>query len=187
MLAENLDELAQGDEAARRSFVSWGTSSPRHLEEAFRIIELNATLNRMWDRKRERRSKTVLTNAPKTDWMRTIRKYPNRRLYDMVESPCITLSDIRRLVLKRVDFVVIEKKRARKTLPVRSSCRSSLSRSWGPIMARDFLSQIIRSYGGARRQRLASFCNRVSNSSQVNNITPQALPVTTKVRTLPRR
>ena len=61
--AEHLDELAQGDEAARRSFVSWVTTSPRHLEEAFRMIELNATLNRMWDRKRKRRSRTVHTTA----------------------------------------------------------------------------------------------------------------------------
>ena len=37
---------------------------------------------------------------------RTIKKYPNRRLYDTVESRYITLADIRRLVLERIDFVV---------------------------------------------------------------------------------
>src|SRR5580693_2607761 len=107
--AEQLDDLAQGDEAVRRAFVSWVTTSPRHLEEAFRMVELNATLTRMWDRTRKRRSRTVRTGAPKTDWVRTIKKYPNRRLYDMVESRYITLSDIRRLVLERVDFMVIER------------------------------------------------------------------------------
>jgi len=42
--------------------------------------------------------------------LRTIKKYPNRRLYDTVESRYITLSDIRRLVIERIDFVVIDKK-----------------------------------------------------------------------------
>ena len=41
---------------------------------------------------------------------RVIRKYPNRRLYDTVESRYITLADVRRLVLERVEFVVIDKK-----------------------------------------------------------------------------
>ena len=39
---------------------------------------------------------------------RTIKKYPNRRLYDTVESRYITLADIRRLVIERTDFIVIE-------------------------------------------------------------------------------
>ena len=41
---------------------------------------------------------------------RVIKKYPNRRLYDTVQSKYITLSDIRSLVLERIDFVVIDKK-----------------------------------------------------------------------------
>ena len=41
---------------------------------------------------------------------RIIKKYPNRRLYDTVESRYITLADIRRLVIERIDFVVIDKK-----------------------------------------------------------------------------
>ena len=53
---------------------------------------------------------------------RTIKKYPNRRLYDTVESRYITLADIRRLVLERIDFVVVDKK-PRGTSRVRSCCR----------------------------------------------------------------
>ena len=41
---------------------------------------------------------------------RIIKKYPNRRLYDTVQSKYITLSDIRSLVLERIEFVVIDKK-----------------------------------------------------------------------------
>ena len=41
---------------------------------------------------------------------RVIKKYPNRRLYDTVESRYITLADVRRLVVERIDFVVVDKK-----------------------------------------------------------------------------
>ena len=36
---------------------------------------------------------------------RVIKKYPNRRLYDTVESRYITLADVRRLVVEKIDFV----------------------------------------------------------------------------------
>ena len=36
--------------------------------------------------------------------LRVIKKYPNRRLYDTVESRYITLDDVRRLVLDGVEF-----------------------------------------------------------------------------------
>ena len=41
---------------------------------------------------------------------RVIKKYPNRRLYDTVESRYITLADVRKLVVERIDFVVVDKK-----------------------------------------------------------------------------
>src|ERR1700730_2114422 len=41
---------------------------------------------------------------------RVIKKYPNRRLYDTVESRYITLADVRRLVVERIEFVVVDKK-----------------------------------------------------------------------------
>ena len=40
---------------------------------------------------------------------RVIRKYPNRRLYDTVESRYVTLADIRRLVVERIEFVVLDR------------------------------------------------------------------------------
>ena len=48
-------------------------------------------------------------SEPKTE-SRVIKKYPNRRLYDTVESRYITLADIRRLVMDKVDFLVVDKK-----------------------------------------------------------------------------
>src|SRR3984893_14244657 len=41
---------------------------------------------------------------------RVIKKYPNRRLYDTIESRYITLADVRRLVVERIDFIVVDKK-----------------------------------------------------------------------------
>jgi polyhydroxyalkanoate synthesis repressor PhaR len=41
---------------------------------------------------------------------RVIKKYPNRRLYDTVESRYITLADIQRLVIEHVDLAVIDKR-----------------------------------------------------------------------------
>jgi polyhydroxyalkanoate synthesis repressor PhaR len=156
--AEQLDDLAQGDEAIRRAFASWVTTSPRHLEEAFRMVELNETLTRMWDRTRKRRSKTVRASVLKTDWVRTIKKYPNRRLYDMVESRYITLFDIRRLVLERVDFVVIEKKSQEDiTRSILLQVIAEQEQGSEPILSRDFLSQVICSYGGAQQAVVAVF------------------------------
>ena len=41
---------------------------------------------------------------------RVIKKYPNRRLYDTEESRYITLSDVKELVMNKVEFEVIDKK-----------------------------------------------------------------------------
>ena len=41
---------------------------------------------------------------------RVICKYPNRRLYDVEESRYITLEDIHRLVVKQIDFEVIDRR-----------------------------------------------------------------------------
>lgn len=41
--------------------------------------------------------------------IRTIKKYPNRRLYDTHESRYVTLRDLRRLVLEGIPFEVIDR------------------------------------------------------------------------------
>lgn len=42
--------------------------------------------------------------------MRLIQKYPNRRLYDTVESRYITLEDVRSLVLRGIEFEVKDRR-----------------------------------------------------------------------------
>jgi polyhydroxyalkanoate synthesis repressor PhaR len=79
---------------------------------------------------------------------RIIKKYPNRRLYDTVESRYITLADIRRLVVERVDFIVIDKKTQTDiTRSILLQVIAEQEHGNQPIMSREFLSQVIRSYG----------------------------------------
>lgn len=79
---------------------------------------------------------------------RIIKKYPNRRLYDTVESRYITLADVRRLVVERIDFTVIDKKtQADITRSILLQVIAEQEHGAQPIMSREFLSQVIRSYG----------------------------------------
>jgi len=92
---------------------------------------------------------------------RTIKKYPNRRLYDTEESRYITLADIRRLVLEKVDLVVIDKKTGDDiTRSILLQVISEQEQSGDPIMSRDFLSHVIRSYGGAMQGFVGSYLDQ---------------------------
>lgn len=89
---------------------------------------------------------------------RVIKKYPNRRLYDTVESRYITLADIRRLVMDKVDFVVIDKKSQEDiTRSILLQVIAEQEHTGEPLMSQDFLSQIIRSYGGAMQSFVGSY------------------------------
>ncbi len=89
---------------------------------------------------------------------RVIKKYPNRRLYDTVESRYITLADIRRLVTDKVDFVVIDKKSQEDiTRSILLQVIAEQEHTGEPLMSQDFLSQVIRSYGGAMQGFVGSY------------------------------
>jgi polyhydroxyalkanoate synthesis repressor PhaR len=89
---------------------------------------------------------------------RVIKKYPNRRLYDTVESRYITLADIRRLVTERIDFVVIDKKTQEDiTRAILLQVIAEQEHMGEPLMSQDFLSQIIRSYGGAMQNLVGTY------------------------------
>lgn len=79
---------------------------------------------------------------------RSIKKYPNRRLYDTVESRYITLADVRRLVQQNVEFNVVDRKTQTDiTRSILLQVIAEQEHSAEPIMSREFLSQVIRSYG----------------------------------------
>ncbi len=89
---------------------------------------------------------------------RVVKKYPNRRLYDTVESRYITLADIRRLVTDRIDFVVIDKKSQEDiTRAILLQVIAEQEHQGEPLMSQDFLSQIIRSYGSAMQGVVSSY------------------------------
>jgi polyhydroxyalkanoate synthesis repressor PhaR len=90
--------------------------------------------------------------------LRVVKKYPNRRLYDTVESRYITLADIRRLVMDKVDFVVIDKKSQEDiTRSILLQVIAEQEHAGEPLMSQDFLSQVIRSYGGAMQSLVGSY------------------------------
>jgi polyhydroxyalkanoate synthesis repressor PhaR len=92
---------------------------------------------------------------------RIIKKYPNRRLYDTEESRYITLGDIKRLVVEKVDFVVVEKKTGKDiTRSIMLQVISEQEQTGEPIMSRDFLSQIIRSYGSAMQGMVGGYLDQ---------------------------
>lgn len=89
---------------------------------------------------------------------RVIKKYPNRRLYDTVESRYITLSDIRKLVMDKVDFTVVDKKSQEDiTRSILLQVISEQEHDGEPLMSQDFLAQVIRSYGGAMQTMVGSY------------------------------
>jgi polyhydroxyalkanoate synthesis repressor PhaR len=90
--------------------------------------------------------------------IRTIKKYPNRRLYDTVESRYITLADIRRLVTEKVEFVVIDKKSEEDiTRSILLQVIAEQEHAGEPMMSQDFLSQVIRSYGSAVQSMVGNY------------------------------
>jgi polyhydroxyalkanoate synthesis repressor PhaR len=79
---------------------------------------------------------------------RVIKKYPNRRLYDTVESRYITLADVRRLVVERIEFVVVDKKNnADITRSILLQVIAEQEHLPEPILSQDFMVNVIRSYG----------------------------------------
>jgi polyhydroxyalkanoate synthesis repressor PhaR len=79
---------------------------------------------------------------------RVIKKYPNRRLYDTVESRYITLADVRRLVVERIDFIVVAKKN--NTDITRSILHQVIAEQEHlaePILSQELMVNVIRSYG----------------------------------------
>jgi polyhydroxyalkanoate synthesis repressor PhaR len=79
---------------------------------------------------------------------RVIKKYPNRRLYDTVESRYITLADVRRLVVEKIEFVVVDKKNSADiTRSILLQVIAEQEHLAEPILSQEFMVSVIRSYG----------------------------------------
>jgi len=148
--AEELEKLESGEEQTRRSFMGWVTTSPQHIEEALTMAELNATLTNVLQREWANRSMADSSAPPKSSGLRVIRKY-DKRLYDTVETRTTTHSDIRKLIVDRIDFVVIDR-RTQEDVTCATLFQVIAEQEHGaePLMSREFLAEIIRAHGTSR-------------------------------------
>jgi len=86
--------------------------------------------------------------SAKSAGVRTIKKYPNRRLYDTQTSTYVTLSDVKNLVLAHEEFKVLDAK-TEEDLTRAISLQIILEEEAGgvPLFTTPMLSQMIRFYG----------------------------------------
>jgi polyhydroxyalkanoate synthesis repressor PhaR len=80
---------------------------------------------------------------------RTIKKYPNRRLYDTELSHYVTLVDVRDLVMQGVDFAVIDTSNSEDiTRSILLQIMLEEETGGTPLFSAKMLAQLIRFYGG---------------------------------------
>jgi polyhydroxyalkanoate synthesis repressor PhaR len=106
---------------------------------------------------------------------RVIKKYPNRRLYDTVESRYITLGDVRRLVVERIEFVVVDKKNnADITRSILLQVIAEQEHLAEPILTQDFMVNVIRAYGTSVQGLVSGHLEQ--NLKQIMSQQPQGRP-----------
>jgi polyhydroxyalkanoate synthesis repressor PhaR len=106
---------------------------------------------------------------------RVIKKYPNRRLYDTVESRYITLADVRRLVVERIEFVVVDKKNnADITRSILLQVIAEQEHLAEPILTQDFMVNVIRAYGTTAQGHVSGHLEQ--SLKQIMSQQPQMRP-----------
>jgi polyhydroxyalkanoate synthesis repressor PhaR len=115
--------------------------------------------------------------------LRTIKKYPNRRLYDTEISSYITLEEVRQLVLDNEEFEVRDAKTGDDlTRSVLLQIISEYEERGQPMFTTNLLSQIIRFYGDSLQGFMGSYLEKSLQifldqqqqfRSQLNNILGQ--------------
>lgn len=93
--------------------------------------------------------------------IRTIKKYPNRRLYDTANSGYITLADVKQMVLEQIDFQVVDAKSG-EDLTRSILLQIILEEESGgvPMFSTQMLVQIIRFYGHAMQGVMGSLLEK---------------------------
>ncbi len=106
---------------------------------------------------------------------RVIKKYPNRRLYDTVESRYITLADVRRLVVERIEFVVVDKKNnADITRSILLQVIAEQEHLAEPILTQEFMVNVIRAYGTTAQGQVSGHLEQ--SLKQIMSQQPQMRP-----------
>jgi polyhydroxyalkanoate synthesis repressor PhaR len=89
---------------------------------------------------------------------RTIKKYPNRRLYDTADSRYITLEDIKRLVREGVEFRVVDARSEEDlTRNILLQVISDQEERGEPILSIELLQHIIRFYGDTMQGLITNY------------------------------
>jgi polyhydroxyalkanoate synthesis repressor PhaR len=79
---------------------------------------------------------------------RTIKKYPNRRLYDTQQSRYITIDEIRQFVVNREPISVVDNRSHEiLTRSILLQLVTELERSDSPMFSEQFLARLIRARG----------------------------------------
>ena len=93
--------------------------------------------------------------------MRTIKKYPNRRLYDTEISRYITLDDVRKLVVNGIDIRVTDVKTEEDlTRNVLLQIISEQEHEGKPIFNTPMLTQLIRFYGNSYQSAFSEYLQK---------------------------
>jgi polyhydroxyalkanoate synthesis repressor PhaR len=108
-----------------------------------------------------RRAAPAGADAPPAPAVRTLKKYPNRRLYDTRTSSYITLADVKRMVLDNEDFEVRDAKTG-DDLTRSILLQIILEEESGgvPMFTTQMLAQIIRFYGHAMQGFMGTFLEK---------------------------
>ncbi len=89
---------------------------------------------------------------------RTIKKYPNRRLYDTEISRYITLDEIRQLVLEGVEFEVQDSRDGSDiTRSILLQVISEQEEGGNPIFSTEVLTRFIRLYGDSMQPSISRY------------------------------
>jgi polyhydroxyalkanoate synthesis repressor PhaR len=98
------------------------------------------------------------TAQPKQMALRTIKKYPNRRLYDTATSSYVTLTEIKQLVMDSQDFVVTDAKTGDDlTRSMLLQIILEAEAAGAPMFSEAVLANIIRFYGHAMQGYMGKY------------------------------
>jgi len=93
--------------------------------------------------------------------IRIIKKYPNRRIYDMEESRYITLSEVKQMIIENVEFKVVDahsKKDITRNILLQIIIDQESEKD--PLFSTENLQRFIRYYGGNQNQHFSNFLNQ---------------------------
>ena len=108
-----------------------------------------------------KRVASAASGAADAPHVRTLKKYPNRRLYDTATSSYITLADVKRMVLDGEDFVVRDAK-SNDDLTRSILLQIILEEETGgvPMFSTTMLAHIIRFYGHTMQGLMGSYLEK---------------------------